>query len=363
MVKLSFILPSARDDYCVLGMPDTHVFEIAARSLEWQTSKDFELIHVDNLHRFRPDWWKNREHSFPVTHIPPKPGTWVESGMCNIAGAYNTGLVYANGKYVCILNDSNEYPPNMVADLLGHLDEGYRPQVPLVGYTHGFPNVLPSAPPEAHRLLSEMKTKTYDPLERIQLHFQFHPLQIVADQRYQLIAGKGPETVVHTHNEWFWPSPSAPLEDFLLVNGYDELFDGVKSLDDCDIGIRMGAALGKPSWLLSKKLWFVGHYDTPISDKVFDRKAVTFKNNIPILRYSETRGRTVANRGALGPDAKDYFLTIPNDHCRKFHFSGEWGTSWLWDHPHFLRWWNNPPNFDLRVQRERLRAGANPWSN
>lgn len=369
MPLLSLIYPAAREDHDITGLPGLHVFEAMARTLESQTCLDFELIVVDNLHHERKTWWVDRKVPFDVLSVPPKPGNWGEKGRCNLSACYNTGLVHAEGKYVCVINDSGEAPVGFVELLLDWLKKGYRPQVPFVHYYGGYPKVRDegnAAAPGVGRL-ADMKAA--GPMSRDQMlgaHLQFHHNDLSCDNRYAKIRGeKGLDPIFHNLGNWFWPWASAPLEDFLDLNGYDEYFDGCKSLDDCDLGTRLVHLRGDGKFVLDRNLWFIQHWDEPATRRVFTHGgACDLHTNVPLLQWCMKSKRVRANNGPLGAEAEQYLKTPPPQHSGLYYYqrTGEWSTHWRWDTPDFDAWWKNPPNFDLREQRRRLKAGEDPWT-
>ena len=54
MPAISVIMPTARDDFPIIGLPDLHLFEPTMKSLVKQNFKDFEVIIVDAFHKSEP---------------------------------------------------------------------------------------------------------------------------------------------------------------------------------------------------------------------------------------------------------------------------------------------------------------------
>ncbi|GAF85412.1 unnamed protein product, partial [marine sediment metagenome] len=103
-MDISVILPTARDDYAIIGMPNTHIFSPLIESLNKQIFRDFELVIVDSLFDSR-DTSPFDEAIFPIKHIPPKPSHWIEVGMPHSANNINTGLLHAEGELIVKIDD------------------------------------------------------------------------------------------------------------------------------------------------------------------------------------------------------------------------------------------------------------------
>ncbi|GAG96866.1 unnamed protein product, partial [marine sediment metagenome] len=77
-IDISVILITARDDFAILGSPNTHILDHCVSSLKAQEFKNFELIVVDGLHEFRPDMFQGNPFDanklpFKVKHVPVHP--------------------------------------------------------------------------------------------------------------------------------------------------------------------------------------------------------------------------------------------------------------------------------------------------
>ena len=75
MVSISIILPTAREDYSIIGSPNLHIFAPTLESLRNQTFKDFELIIIDGLYHFRQKLFQGEpfhkdKFAFHIEHIP-----------------------------------------------------------------------------------------------------------------------------------------------------------------------------------------------------------------------------------------------------------------------------------------------------
>lgn len=373
MVELTYMMSTAREDFPFASSPDLHLFEPNVRSLMTQTSKDFEFVVVDAFKDQRPDWFEERGVDFPVVHVKPKPGSWLERGRWGLCAGYNTGLAYSSGKYVVTMGDSFELPDHATAVLLEHLREGRRPQMVFVFYRGDRP-VL--APLNASPIPSGNDVQSHGPIDdgvlvdlppdisrkdRLAAHLSCDVKRLVADHRYRILMEMSSKSMVyrHEHGEWFYGYSAYTMEDALELNGYDEKLDGCRSLEDCDFGMRLNALMGgQPSFVLDRRLWVIEHHHTVLNKTVLPRESRPFKANFPVLRRNQYSGEHRANTRRFNADDEKWFKTLPTG--QDSTFSKDW-EAFRWDDPDFRIWWDEAPVFDLREQRKRLAAGLDPW--
>lgn len=320
MVALSFIMSTARDDFPILADPNLHLFEPTARSLLAQTCQDFELIVVDALRAERADWWPLRLLNYPVQHISPKPGSWVERGYWGVCAGFNTGIAHARGRFICVIGDCSEFKADAVEVALWHLERGRRP-------AFGFQKMQGDVPRQ-----KDIR------LDRVQRH----------DGQW----------LTHQWGDQFYGYSCCTLEDCLKVNGYDERFDGSKSLEDCDFGLRVQRAIGRPDWALDKRLTVVEHEHAPIPERVITNKP-PFKTNYPLFLMNKVLKRIEANRRPFSEQELAFLKSPPSEGAEK-KFAHYWD-EFRWDSPDFKRWLHEPAIFDLTEQRLRIVRGQKPW--
>ena len=94
-MKISVIMATARDNYPMIGLPETFIFEPTLESLEIQSFQDFELIIVDALYDFRKDYFKDKKFSFPIKHLKPKPSPWDKIGAWRVCNQLNTAIIHS----------------------------------------------------------------------------------------------------------------------------------------------------------------------------------------------------------------------------------------------------------------------------
>lgn len=148
--------------------------------------------------------------------------------------------------------------------------------------------------------------------------------------------------------DWWYGYGAAPLEAYLAVNGFDESFDGCKSLEDCDLGSRFEMA-GHTKLLLSTDIWAVEYAHNPVSEKICAPGTRPMKANWGILQWNRKAKRFRANTGPF-PEAALNFI---KDATRSPQCSYVGGSDY--DLGEGFDWWaQNIPSFDLREERRKL---------
>jgi glycosyltransferase involved in cell wall biosynthesis len=203
MVKITVVMTTRRER--------PH-FEWYLDSLINQTFKDFECIFVDGLYDQRKDEISklidnivndnnnNKGNKFPVLHLKDKASRWKNRrpALCN---ARNTGLIFANGKYIVHADDNCKMPPNWLEEHYEWLSKGY-----LVTGSWKTVRNNKDKYESRHSMISEPKVLDYLPY-----------------------GGGG----------WLYGANMGfPLSAALDVNGFDEYLDGEMGQDDVDFGIR-----------------------------------------------------------------------------------------------------------------------------
>ncbi|MHC4298889.1 MAG: glycosyltransferase [Planctomycetota bacterium] len=191
-----------------MNKPDWHVLDKIVDNLRRQTFRDFELIIVDLCHEYRSDYLSQVEEvDFPLLHIPDKDSVFRDISMIRICSARNTGLLYARGKNVIFSDDGQEWSDDALSFLEPWAQKGA------------------GATCRLHR------DNGHGPIE--------------IDSRWMAYQIEGTlKTKVVKANDigYFGGTLSmAPTETMLDCNGWDEMFDGSRQLEDSDMAKRLGA--------------------------------------------------------------------------------------------------------------------------
>lgn len=261
-MKFSMIIATGRVSYgAMLGQPEEHLLGPTLRSLEAQTFRDFELIIVDSCFRFR-DIAKEIESlgnwSFPwrVTH---PESYWLEQGMWALQNAFNRGFKISTGEFVFFCGDCCEFPPHVLEEAAVFVDRGLSPHL-LCVYKHSNRLKLLTGEPSQWASLNEFPVEKWTPPE------------ILCDSRWTYIRARhGASQVDRAHWDLCYGYSGIRRDDFLYVNGYDENFDGDKSLGDVEIGSRLSMA-GRWSMYLNRRLYCYEHSHCELDRRAFPIK-------------------------------------------------------------------------------------------
>lgn len=179
---------TGQSDYCIKGYPKVHVFEYTMASLRNQTFKDFEVVIADTYYHKRSDYFKIHSEDFPIKHVSALPNVWLERGYPAISATKNTYLRHVRGVYVMNIGDCYYFDEQFVERTIKALEKNR-----YVG----------------NKFIRQTGTTI-----------------IKKDPRPDYIDRVGGQV-------------SMALEDYLELNGYNELFDGCKGHEDIDLGNRI----------------------------------------------------------------------------------------------------------------------------
>jgi len=207
----SVIVTTCRGDYPFVHHSDWHVLNKIAENLRRQTFRDFELIIVDLCWDLRMEWvddvCNGDGFDFPILHIPDKDSVFRDLSLIRICSARNTGLLYARGKCVIFSDDGQEWS----VDALERL--------------HSWGENGAGATCRLHR------DNGYGPIE---IDSRWMSYQIEGTDKTKVVRADGIGYLGGTLS-------MVPLEAMLECNGWDEMFDGSRQLEDSDMAKRLGA--------------------------------------------------------------------------------------------------------------------------
>jgi len=346
-MNISVILPTARDDYPIIGLPSVYIFESTFHSLEAQTFKDFELIVVDALWPAKREWIEAKDWSFPIKYVPVHLNHrfWLDRKRWNLCGALNTAIIHAEGELIVRIDDCSEFDPDFLQRFWNGYQRGYFPLAMHIRY-------LGSKPA---RFNEEYRKKGYEVKrsESIEIKERLDILKriygddgLIRDTRYRVVKARGGRMIAPI--DWYYGYSSASLEALLKINGYDELFDGDSSLEDADAGSRLTMAGYGGNFLLDVDHQVIEHEHKPISESLITRDTKRIKCNYAIYLVNQRKRRWRANSDNL-----------TNENLK---FIAEESLKWPCSpHPDFYEddcqgdlfklWASNQPKFDLRNER------------
>lgn len=348
MVNISVITPTARDDYSILGQPRLHYLEPTMKSLAKQSFKDFELVIVDALHGHRDYDFSGLP--FPVKHIPVHPGHrfWLDRKRWSVCAALNTGIIHSEGELIVRIDDCSEFDS-------GYLErcwEKYLDGVFLLGmhirYHAGKPaRVNKEYLEEGYE---SKYSETFEPVDRAEfLKRLYGEGGLVRDSRFPLVEARGGEMIAFRN--WMYGYSSFSLDAALKVNGFDENFDGDKSIEDQDFGNRLWIAGYRDMFLLDVNHTVIEHEHKTIPGNIITHGLKPIKCNYALYLINERRGRWRANVDDLTEE--DYRFVVneslkppcsPQPSFYEDDCAGEL----------FRLWKDRRPDLDLREERMEI---------
>jgi len=273
---LTVVVATCRPDKPFRHHKDWHVLDRIIENCKKQTFRDFELIIVDLLYDYRSSWLGDRwpDLDFPVLHLIDKSSVFRELNLTRICCAKNTGLLYARGKAVVFTDDGQDWSEN------------------------AFECLAPWARNGAGATCRLHRDRGRGPIE-VDSRWMAHKIE--GTLRTKVVQADGIGYLGGTLS-------MVPLEKMIECNGFDEMFDGSRQLEDSDMARRLGAA--------GLKMALEGHptvveYALTECDGRIHRMNVEAKCNgayiYPI--WNENPKRIRANDHALTDEMLDTFMT------------------------------------------------------
>ena len=203
----SIIVCTARVDHPFTYHRDWHVLDKIVENCQKQTFKDFELILVDLLYFHRSDYFKNKDFGFKLLHIPDKKSIFRELKLPRISSSKNTGIIFSRGQHLVFSDDGQEWPE------------------------HAFESLSKIAKQGMGASCKYFVDEGSGPVE--------------SDSRwvaYGMAGTKKSKRVLASSMGFFGGTLSMVSRDAMLIcNGWDEMFDGSRQLEDGDMAQRLGA--------------------------------------------------------------------------------------------------------------------------
>lgn len=289
-MKLSVVLNTARGDYPYVGasMAGVHLFTPTLRSLAAQEEPIHELIIVDGVFDWSPRGCLHElmvEARMEVRRLPPRSPLFPD--YVTICAAKNTGLAAATGDAVWFVDDGGEFPPHATRVLREMLEAGAYPSALVHYYEDGRP-----APTDGAKVSTVDGPERYDPgasFERLRAHSWdlYGPAECVKDARIRELDRRR-VGAMRAGGEWWRGYTAAPRAELEAVGGYDETLDGTKSVEDCDMGLRMQRAHHKPV-AVDRRFWCIEHRAQGYDPRAVLAPGLNFKCNTGLLLRNNIR--------------------------------------------------------------------------
>jgi glycosyltransferase involved in cell wall biosynthesis len=349
---ISVIMPTAREGYGIIGQPDLHFLTPTWKSLEKQKFTSFELIIVDAMHGEREIKFNDvfRYPSFPVKHLPvdPRHRYWLDRKRWGVCGTLNTALMHAEGELVVRIDDCSEFERDFLQRFWDTYETGMWAMAMHTRYNSGKPA----------RVNEEYEEKGYEKLysEKIESENRMDLLKriygdegLIRDTRFSVVERAGGRMMAPV--DWMYGYSSFPLRAAMKVNGFDEMFDGDKSLEDVDFGSRLELAGYKNMFLLDVDHTVIEHEHKPIPEHIISRGLKPIKCNYALYKLNRAKKQSVANTGPLSKWMIEYVvkesLKPPCSPESNFYEDDCAGKL-------FNQWVDNPPVFDLKGERYKV---------
>jgi len=346
-MRMSIIMPIARDDYPIIGLPTLHVLEPTLQSLENQTFKDFELIIVDSFFPSKKKWIEARDWSFPIKYMPVHSNHrfWLDRGRWNVCGQINTGILYADGELLVRIDDCSEFDQDFLQRFWDGYQLGYFPLAMHIRYLGGKPARLNEKYRkegyEAKYSASWESGNRFSILKKL-----YGEKGLIRDTRYQFVKAKGGRMIAPTN--WYYGYSSFTLEAALKVNGFNELFDGDKGQEDQEMGLRLTMAGYENMFILDVNHQVIEHEHLPIPKEIIPWNQGNIKCNYAIFLLNKRKKLWRANEEILTEEELNFIVEEslkPPCSPRPYFYIDDCQSEL------FKIWASNQPKFDLREER------------
>lgn len=297
---------------------------------------EVELIVVDGLHFDRWSYFEEYSSSaasngLRILHVPPKQTQMVKDRRCAISAYKNTALAHMRSPLCITIDDGAVLPPTYLANVI-------------------------EAWEERRELLSSMceAIGTTD----------------LIDSR-TVYLGPGDKIVGPVNGDPRVPSmygyAALSLEAVFAVNGYDEMYDGSRGIEDMDMGIRLQKAGFKIALDARHRMQLRPHGNW--SPKIFNHNVCGNGGDGTCVKCCQTTihmrlpeimaGDVQANRVAWGNDKwnkvrpRCYLLTDAGKCSLSFQPCPYFGAFSDREHPGLQSLIDHPPIFDMREERQK----------
>jgi len=268
MPQISVIVPTLR----VGGL------DVLFSGLEKQTFRDFELVLVDSLYKYRKDIVaeKAKEYSFPIKHVEPIDNPFPVNSYQRCV---NTGIVHSSGKVAYFTCDFAWLPPSVLEEHAAFHDTHHNYAMLGVCHLLEFPVLNPVFPQRYG--LCELGAGRGIPSEEVDAKWNTESIRhevtkvwcdtycrdldsgildpvmwSLFQEPYTLDSNPLGLKIIHEEMKKTKPegivqpqfchlkNDSIPIDALLSINGFDERYDGCHGWQDSEIADRLFMRLG-----------------------------------------------------------------------------------------------------------------------
>jgi hypothetical protein len=359
MTKISIIYITAREDCPMMGRPGVHQFKVFLDSLMEQNfdNKDFEVIICDVLYKQRKgengkDKYDFSKHPFKIKHVDPSEFSWsLKKNLPSYADNYNLGVIHADGELLLWFNDCCELVGNDSLQLWWDwYQKGYFAHALTVYFKGGVPSKVNYADCADMLRVHDMDNEEVKSICKYMTEHGYWK-DVIRDSRWKFVEDEEKKTghgIYYCSGEHFYGYASSSLEDTLRVNGYDSNFDGQKSLNDVEMGMRLERLGCK--FVCDRKLYIIEHNHVDYPSFMRSLHPSAWKNNYSLLLLNKSKNKITVNDYKLTKEELAWMINHSNGFERLKVTPEEMEPELLKD------WFEHPPIYNLReLRNERLR--------
>lgn len=354
--NISVLIYTARENHPYPERPDLHCFTPVLETLSAQTFRYFELVIVDALYDWRPDYFKGFKSFFPITHVPSSPNVWHSRGRPGLCAQLNKGLAWCDGELVWVGAENNLFPPHFLQTAWElHHERG---KVPVAWYA-----ILSNNP--------RRRPSRLHPVVEFEMCGWDQRAISDVDHRAERFVDEPKLSHSNCHHQNYFQYAGIPLDLAYELNGFDESLDGDLSAVDVDMGSRIQLLRGDDAIAMHRNLWLM---EPPTVNEWTPgiQRGQVIKCTYAIWQYNRIKMRTRVNT----PKPDGWVDDIKTNICRNAcpvrdrcegHEPG-WGESILFpfcegpEREATKFWIENQPVRDLLADAEARRRGESPFN-
>jgi hypothetical protein len=344
----------------MIGRPEDDHIQLFLDTLAQQTFRDFEVIIADCIYDRREivvedNTYRGKKYPFQIYHMKVN-SPWLKHGAWAGQAPWNHGALLARGELFLTFGDCCELPPHYLERIWDWYTRGYW-CMGLVIYKKDGKLFYYDEELARKAEVKSMTSSEYNSVDTWEISSIIRNLaelkrrgiikDLVRDSRWTYVDNVGVVKLKgRSGAQQFHGYASVPLQALLRINGFDENFDGDKSLGDVDCGIKLWMAGYDNVLVLDKDVWLYENAHKGVPEDVLWYKGPSIRSNFSLLCLNELKRRWRANSYRLTEEEVDWMC----EHAK------DWGFRDIdmKANPMFQKWLKYPPIFDLQELRWRV---------